>query len=146
MRILIPLALLLAGTVALAAPAKRVVVTTTEIVLAEPIYFDVGKPVIKQESYALLDALAATLKTDKRLALVEIQSHTDARGDARWNLEISQKRADAIYDYLVGKGVDPKHLRAKGYGETRPLDKGKNPKAWAKNRRTSFAILQRITT
>lgn len=124
------------------ADTKLVTVTKKEIVLASPIYFEVGKPVIKQESFAQLDALAKALNDDTSITLVEIQSHTDSRGDAKFNLEISQKRAGAIAKYLVDKSVDGKRLRARGYGETRPLDKGSNEKAWSKNRRTTFVILQ----
>src|SRR6266850_8616868 len=102
---------------------KRVVTTDTAIVLADPIYFETGKAVIKAESFALLDAVTATLAADAHIAFVEIQVHTDERGDADWNLAVSQKRADAIRDYLVAKGIDAKRLRAKGYGETKPLDK-----------------------
>ena len=122
--------------------AEDVTVTKKEIVLASPIYFDTGKPTIKKESFAVLDALAKALHDDAKITLLEIQSHTDARGDAKFNLAISQKRADAILDYLVGKGVDKKRLRARGYGESQPLDKGANEKAWAKNRRTTFVIMQ----
>jgi outer membrane protein OmpA-like peptidoglycan-associated protein len=56
---------------------------------------------------------------------------------------VSQARAATIHSYLVGKGVDATRLRAKGYGETRPLDKRANAKAWAKNRRIAFVILAR---
>jgi outer membrane protein OmpA-like peptidoglycan-associated protein len=72
--------------------------------------------------------------------------HTDARGNDQWNLELSEKRAQAIYDYLVAKGVAADRLRAKGYGETKPIDKRANEAAWAKNRRTELRILQRKTT
>jgi len=141
LRLLAVLALVLVPALVFADP-KPVTVTKKEIVLASPIYFETGKPVIKQESFGLLDALAQTLNDDTSITLVEIQSHTDSRGDAKFNLEISQKRADAIQKYLIGKSVDAKRLRARGYGETKPLDKGANEKAWAKNRRTSFVILQ----
>ena len=144
MRIAISVLLLVSSLAAADNAGKAVVVTDTAIVLREPIYFETAKPVLKSESFPLLDALATTIKGDKHLALVEIQGHTDARGNDDWNLAISEKRAQAVYKYLVAKGVDAKRLRAKGYGETKPLDKGANPKAWAKNRRIDFVILQRI--
>jgi OOP family OmpA-OmpF porin len=128
-----------------AADPKPVVVTDTALVLRDPIYFEVGKAVIKSESYALLDAVAATLVADPKLALIEIGVHTDERGADTWNREISQKRADAVAAYLASKHVDARRLRAVGYGESRPLDKHHDEKAWAKNRRTEFTILQRIT-
>jgi outer membrane protein OmpA-like peptidoglycan-associated protein len=141
LRSLVILALVLLPSLA-KADAKPVTITKNEIVLASPIYFETGKAVIKQESFALLDALATTLNGDKTITLVEIQIHTDSRGDATFNLAISQKRADAILKYLVDKAVDAKRLRARGYGESQPLDKGANAKAWAKNRRSTFVILQ----
>ena len=139
------LALCSGGLVAADPPPKPVVVTDTVLVLRDPIYFETGKAVIKQESYPLLDAVAVTLVTDPKLALIEIGVHTDERGAETWNREISQKRADAIASYLTSKGVDGRRLRAVGYGESRPLDKHHDEKAWAKNRRTEFTILQRIT-
>lgn len=128
------------------AAAAPVTIRGQQIVLAQPIYFDAAKATIKPQSRASLDALAALLAKDKRLALVEIGVHTDARGNDEWNLKLSQARAEAIHAYLVQKGVDPARLRAKGYGETRPIDRGTSAAAMAKNRRTTFTILQRITT
>ncbi len=129
------------STVALAAP--KVTVTDSELVLPEPIYFDVGKPTIKKQSYPLLDAIVATLHKADKIDLVEIQVHTDARGNDQWNLDLSQARAEAIRDYLVSKGVDTKRLRPKGYGETKPIDRGNTEKAWAKNRRTQLVIVRK---
>src|SRR5512139_3674928 len=80
-------------------------VTTNEIV-SDPIYFDTGKATIKRESRPTLDAIAAVFHKQTKIGLVEIQVHTDARGNDDWNLELSQKRADAVRDYLIAKGVD----------------------------------------
>ena len=115
-------------------------------IIAETIYFETGKADIKSESIPTLDAVVALFASDKKLGLVEIGVHTDARGNDKWNLELSAKRANAVRDYLIGKGVDGNRLRAKGYGETRPIDKRANEAAWAKNRRTEFVIIQRKTT
>lgn len=140
-RALIPLVLVLLASTA--AADKQVHLTKTALEISSQVYFEVGKPVIKTESYPLLDEIAAVLRANPKIGLVEIQAHTDSRGRDEYNLEISQKRADAIYGYLIGKGIDRKRLRAKGYGETRPLDKRANEAAWAKNRRIAFVILQR---
>jgi len=145
LRTLITCAVLATATLAGADSKSSVTITDKTIELASPIYFETAKPVIKQESFATLDALAAAIKADKHLAMIEIQAHTDERGDNKWNLEISQHRADAILQALVDRGVDAKRLRATGYGETRPLDKHHNAAAWAKNRRIALVILQRIT-
>ena len=115
-------------------------------IVTDTIYFDVGKATIKSESLPVLDQVAALMERDKKLGLVEIGVHTDARGSDTFNLKISQARAEAVRDYLVGKGISTTRLRAKGYGEKKPLDKRENEEAWAKNRRTEFVILQRKTT
>jgi outer membrane protein OmpA-like peptidoglycan-associated protein len=115
-------------------------------IITDTIYFDVGKETIKSASLPTLDAVAALMTTDKKLGLVEIGVHSDSRGSDEFNMKISQKRAEAVRDYLVSKGVSATRLRAKGYGETKPLDKRANEAAWAKNRRTEFVIIQRKTT
>ena len=125
--------------------AKLVTITDKAITLRDPIFFETGKPNIKQESFAELDALAAALAADKKITLVEIGVHTDERGSLEFNARISQDRADAILKYLIDHKVDPKRLRAKGYGESKPLDKAHNEQAWAKNRRTEFTVLQRTS-
>lgn len=135
----------LVSAVASAGAKAKPVVTDTAIELLDPLYFEFGKAVIKPESSATLDAIAATLKAAPQIAVVEVQAHTDERGDETWNLKISQQRADAIVRALIQRGVEAKRLRAKGYGESQPLDRRHNPEAWAKNRRIAFVILQRVS-
>jgi len=123
----------------------RVVVTDTSIEILDMIYFEFDKAIIKKESYPILDAVAATLQGNPSIQLVEIQGHTDERGDDAYNLDLSDRRAHAVRDYLIGKGVDEKRLTAQGYGETQPLDRRHNEAAWAKNRRVAFLILKRAS-
>ena len=123
----------------------RVVVTDTSIEILDMIYFEFNKAIIKKESYPILDAVAATLQGNPSIQLVEIQGHTDERGDDAYNLDLSQRRANAVREYLINKGVDANRLTAQGYGETQPLDRRHNEAAWAKNRRVAFLILKRST-
>jgi outer membrane protein OmpA-like peptidoglycan-associated protein len=123
----------------------RVVVTNTSIEILDVIYFEYDKAVILPKSFPILDAVAATLQGNPSLQLVEIQGHTDERGDDAYNLDLSDRRAKAVMKYLVDKGVDEKRLTAQGYGETQPLDRRHNEAAWAKNRRVAFLILKRAT-
>ncbi|HEX5060611.1 MAG TPA: OmpA family protein [Kofleriaceae bacterium] len=123
----------------------RVVVTDTSIEILDMIYFEYDKAIIKKESYPILDAVAATLQGNPSISLIEIQGHTDERGNDAYNLDLSDRRAKAVKDYLVGKGVDEKRLTSQGYGETQPLIRESNEKAWAKNRRVAFLILKRAT-
>jgi len=123
----------------------RVVVTDTSIEILDMVYFEYDKAIIKKESYPILDAVAATLNGNPAIQLVEVQGHTDERGDDAYNLDLSDRRAHSVRDYLISKGVDEKRLTAQGYGETQPLDRGHNEAAWAKNRRVAFLILKRGT-
>jgi outer membrane protein OmpA-like peptidoglycan-associated protein len=123
----------------------RVVVTDTSIEILDMVYFEYDKAIIKKESYPILDAVAATLQGNPSINLIEIQGHTDERGDDAYNLDLSDRRAHSVREYLIGKGVDEKRLTAQGYGETQPLDRNHNEAAWAKNRRVAFLILKRAT-
>ncbi|HTL32714.1 MAG TPA: OmpA family protein [Kofleriaceae bacterium] len=123
----------------------RVVVTDTSIEILDMVYFEYNKAIIKSESFPILDAVAATLQGNPSIALVEIQGHTDERGDDAYNLDLSDRRAAAVKTYLVEHGVDEKRLTSQGYGETQPVLREHNEKAWAKNRRVAFLILKRAT-
>ena len=122
-----------------------VLVTDTSIEILDMVYFEYDKAIIKKESYPILDAVAATLQGNPSISLIEIQGHTDERGDDAYNLDLSDRRAHSVRDYLIGKGVDEKRLTAQGYGETQPLDRSHNEAAWAKNRRVAFLIIKRAT-
>ncbi|MCE9578208.1 MAG: OmpA family protein [Deltaproteobacteria bacterium] len=121
----------------------RVILTDTKIMILDKVYFEYNKAIIKKESYPILDAVSATLAGNPDIALIEIQGHTDERGNDAYNLELSDKRAHAVLEYLVGKGIDEKRLQSQGYGETQPVDRRHNDEAWAANRRVEFLILKR---
>ena len=121
----------------------RVVVTDTDVQILDPVTFEPGKDVITATSLPALDAVAATLQGNPGIQLVEVQSHTDERGDAGANLRLTEARARAVVKYLIAKGIDPARLVAQGYGETQPLDARHNEAAWAKNRRVAFLVLKR---
>jgi len=121
----------------------RVVVTDTSIEILDVIYFEYNKDIIKPASYPILDAVAATLKGNPSISQIEIQGHTDERGDDAYNLDLSDRRAKSVLKYLVDKGVEASRLTSTGYGETQPLDRRHNEAAWAKNRRVAFLILKR---
>ncbi len=121
----------------------RVVVTDTEIEILDMVYFEYNSAVIKKESYSILDALAKTLEGNPAIRLVEIQGHTDERGNDAYNLSLSDRRAKSVLKYLVEKGIEEKRLTAQGYGETQPLLKERSERAYQKNRRVAFLILKR---
>jgi outer membrane protein OmpA-like peptidoglycan-associated protein/tetratricopeptide (TPR) repeat protein len=79
--------------------------------------------------------------------IVEISSHTDNKGEAGYNEQLSQKRAESVVNFLTSQGIDRSRLKAKGYGEAQPIADNKNadgtdnPEGRAMNRRTDFKII-----
>ncbi len=70
-----------------------------------------------------------------------IEGHTDDRGDASYNQELSQRRAQAVVAFLIDQGVDRSRLTAVGVGETQPIASNKTKRGRATNRRVEFVIL-----
>lgn len=102
------------------------------------IYFDTDKTEVKPESKATLDELASLLKIDRSLKL-EVSGHTDNAGSHDHNLTLSQGRAEAVVQALVGQyGIDPSRLVAKGYGDSKPVAPNTSPANMAKNRRVEL--------
>ncbi len=83
------------------------------------IEYDLGKWDLRPESMVSLDKLVETLNNNPNI-VIELGSHTDFRSDDKYNLELSQKRAQSVVNYLIEKGIEPERLIAKGYGESTP--------------------------
>jgi len=105
------------------------------------VFFNSSKWDIKSDSYAELDRLVALLSDIPDLK-IEISGHTDNVGSVSFNELLSQRRADAVVNYLAGKGVDKKRLSAKGYGQSKPVDSNNTAEGKALNRRTEFEIIE----
>jgi OOP family OmpA-OmpF porin len=99
--------------------------------------FDTAKWDIKPNSYRYLEEVAAILNNNPGLK-VEIQGHTDNRGAAEYNQNLSEKRANAVMEYLVGKGITPNRLTAIGYGFSIPATSNDTPAGRAQNRRVEL--------
>jgi outer membrane protein OmpA-like peptidoglycan-associated protein len=82
--------------------------------------FETGKAVLLPESQGILDQVAQSL-VDNPGVSVEVGGHTDNTGTRETNVRLSQARADAVRDYLIGKGVDDGRITAKGYGQEKPV-------------------------
>jgi outer membrane protein OmpA-like peptidoglycan-associated protein len=101
---------------------------------SEHIYFNSGSAVIKSESYADLDKLAAILVKHPEVK-ASVEGHTDSQGRDDLNLKLSKARAKAAADYLINKGVKADHITSEGYGETQPIADNSTSAGRAKNRR-----------
>ncbi len=120
----------------------RAVVEGGRIRIDERIHFAFGTAELLESSRAPLRSVARLLLESTHLALVEIGGHTDAVGDEDANLDLSQDRAEAVLEFLVGEGVPPERLEARGYGESRPVDSNDTEWGRAGNRRVEFLVLR----
>lgn len=115
--------------------------------IMEHIYFDFNEAHIKPEAFEDLAVLKQFLENNPKVS-IEIGGHTDNMGGEEHNRLLSQSRADVIVEYLVEAGIDPKRLKAVGYGESEPIadnqfeDGTDNPDGRQLNRRTEIRILR----
>ncbi|MEZ5536783.1 MAG: OmpA family protein [Thiolinea sp.] len=101
---------------------------------------------ITAESNALLDDLAQIIREcsdDMDGMVIEIGGHTDSVGNDAYNLDLSQRRANSVRDYLQGKQIDAALLEAKGFGEANPVASNNTAEGQARNRRITFEIKQK---
>lgn len=106
------------------------------------IYYATASYEINQKSYAVLNEFAEFLKSNPTVK-VEIRGHTDNIGSAQTNITLSNRRAQAVYDYLLSKGVPKANVSYKGYGPNMPIADNRTEAGRAKNRRTEFYILSK---
>jgi OOP family OmpA-OmpF porin len=104
------------------------------------IFFDTGKATIKSTSEAVLDNSAKVLAQYPDLR-VEIAGHTDDRGGHDANVELSQRRAESVKQYLVDKGIDAARIQTRGAGPDEPMADNASKAGRAKNRRIEFKLV-----
>jgi outer membrane protein OmpA-like peptidoglycan-associated protein len=119
-----------------------VVVTDKKIEIKQTVYFDTNKATIKKVSFALLDEVAQALKDNPKIK-VEVQGHTDSQGNDKFNLKLSQNRANSVRTYLIKAGVAAGRMTAKGYGENVMIADNRTAEGRAQNRRVEFVITER---
>ena len=93
--------------------------SVTRVIELPNIFYDYAKWDLRPESMVSLDNLVETLEDNPNVT-IELMSHTDSRGTPADNIELSQKRAQSVVDYLISKGIQPDRLKARGYGESQP--------------------------
>lgn len=105
--------------------------------IASKIYFETNSAKLKPVSTGQLNALVDILKKYDAANLL-IEGHTDNVGDDNYNMELSQKRTEAVKEYLMSKGILEARITAKGYGETKPIADNKTASGRSKNRRVEL--------
>jgi outer membrane protein OmpA-like peptidoglycan-associated protein len=122
----------------LGCPKKQlVVVTDCEVKITQQIHFEFNKDRIRPESFPVLDAVVDVLSKNPEIK-IEIQGHTDNVGAARYNKDLSNRRAGSVRKYLASRGVAPDRLTSLGYGMERPIVDNTTPQNRALNRRVQF--------
>ena len=110
-----------------------------KIEIKQKVYFDSGKAIIKPRSFKLLNEVAQVLKSNKTMEIL-VEGHTDSRGSDSYNLRLSDSRANAVKEYMIGQGIPVERLKSMGFGETKPIASNKRRKGRSKNRRVEFTI------
>jgi OOP family OmpA-OmpF porin len=121
----------------------RVYVTAERVVLQQQPRFEVDEAEILPESVPLLLEVAAAIEAHPEIVRLEVQGHTDDRAARGYNQRLSQRRAESIRAWLLGRGIAAARLVARGYGRTRPLASNGTAAGRALNRRVEFVVLER---
>lgn len=116
---------------------KYVRMRDTVVSLKKPIRFFDKSAKLRPGSRDVLDSVAAVLRDYPKITL-DIQVHTDSRGEDAANQTLSEQRAQAVRSELVRRGVEPSRLTTTGYGETRPIESNRTSRGRAANRRVEL--------
>ncbi|MBO9198748.1 MULTISPECIES: DUF5723 family protein [Niastella] len=108
-------------------------------IAAKAIYYMSGKDIIQKVSYPKLDIVVKVLKADPALQ-ISIEGHTDNLGKPENNLKLSAKRAQAVKNYFIKKGITESRITAQGFGDSKPIAPNKTPQGRAKNRRVELHL------
>lgn len=113
-------------------------------IVLENIYYDLDKYDIREDAAIGLNKLVSIMNDNPEIS-IELSSHTDSRADDKYNMTLSQHRAESAVNYIVSKGVSKDRITAKGYGETMLVNKCSNKVACSEeehqaNRRTEFKV------
>jgi outer membrane protein OmpA-like peptidoglycan-associated protein/tetratricopeptide (TPR) repeat protein len=121
----------------------EVIITETEVIL-NPIFFEFDKSNITQQGAFELDKLVQVMVNNPNMVILA-KSHTDRRGGDKYNMILSERRAQATVQYIISKGIDASRISGKGMGETEPkvaCDKC-TQEEHAQNRRSEFLIVKK---
>lgn len=113
-----------------------------KIIITQKIHFEFDRAVIRPMSYPILDDVARLLMSNPQIQLVRIEGHTDWIGSDAYNQKLSERRANAVRDYLITRGIEAHRMQSAGFGEIRPIADNNTTRGRARNRRTEFVVVQ----
>lgn len=106
-------------------------------VLAQVVYFDFDKDLLRDDARAVLDAKAAVLAANTGIAII-VTGHTDEQGTSEYNLALGQRRAAQVKRYLESKGIAETRMTTQSMGDSQPAAQGSDENAYQLNRRAEF--------
>lgn len=115
-------------------------VENNQITINEQIQFRTDSAEILPDSQPIVDAVAEILSANPKIAHLRVEGHTDNRGTAARNLDLSKRRAASVMAALVAKGISRDRLTSNGYGMEHPIDTNNTDDGRQKNRRVEFHI------
>lgn len=124
---------------------EQCVTRANAILAATKIVFEPGSVTVSQDGLDVVEQLAEVLK-DCRHAPIEIGGHTDSQGSEEMNLSLSQQRADAVLQALMGQRILVSQITAQGYGESRPLADNETEAGRETNRRIEFRLRDALSS
>lgn len=107
--------------------------------LLKTVHFAFDSSKLSEAEHMVLDGNAAFLSKHSNIH-VQVEGHADERGSEQYNLALGERRAKAVRDYLVAKGIEAKRVTTISYGKQRPLSYGHAEEDWMQNRRGNFVI------
>lgn len=111
-----------------------------QLIRLEKLIFALGKAKITEESYEELDVILDMLNNNPEM-VIQLEGHTDYRGNDKANMRLSEARVGAVQKYLIGRGIDKKRIKTKAFGGTKPISRDNKPESREKNRRVEVRII-----
>jgi len=108
----------------------------------QQVHFETGSATILPDSFPMLGEIVALLKANPDIRKMRIEGHTDNRGNADMNLDLSKRRAASVRQWLIDHGIEVNRLESDGFGLTRPIASNDSQEGRLLNRRVEFKILE----
>lgn len=115
--------------------------TAGKVMRLDNLIFNVGTSNISPASHEELDEVVVMLQNNPRM-IIQLEGHTDTRGDPKLNMKLSQDRVNAVKGYLISKGANKNRIKTKAFGGTSPVTRENTEEAHKMNRRVELRVLQ----